>query len=126
MRRNILDLLRGWGYRLTMPPFIEYLDSLLIGTGKDLDLQTFKLTDQLTGRLMGIRADMTPQVARIDAHHLNREEPVRLCYMGTVLHTLPGGFSGTRSPMQIGAELYGHPGIERDVEGLALMLEARA
>ena len=122
-RRGILDLFYAWGYDLVVPPLIEYLDSLLTGTGSDLDLQTFKLTDQLTGRLMGIRADMTPQVARIDAHHLRREGPVRLCYLGTVLHTRPAGFAASRSPLQVGAELYGHAGIESDVEILALMLE---
>jgi ATP phosphoribosyltransferase regulatory subunit len=125
-RREILDLFYAWGYDLVIPPLIEYLDSLLTGTGSDLDLRTFKLTDQLTGRLMGIRADMTPQVARIDAHHLRREGPVRLCYLGTVLHTRPDGFAGSRSPLQVGAELYGHGGIESDVEILGLMLETLA
>ena len=105
------------------PPFIEYLESLLTGTGHDLDLQTFKLTDQLTGRMLGLRADMTPQVARIDAHHLRRDTPVRLCYLGTVLHTRPAGFARSRSPLQLGAELYGHNGVEADVEILCLMLE---
>ena len=123
LRREILNLFHSWGYELVMPPFIEYLDSLLTGTGSDLDLQTFKLTDQLTGRLMGIRADMTPQAARIDAHHLKRDVPVRLCYMGTVLRTRPDGFAGSRSPLQVGAELYGHSGIESDVEVILLMLE---
>ena len=122
-RRDILDYFYTCGYDLVIPPLIEYLDSLLTGTGSDLDLQTFKLTDQLTGRLMGIRADMTPQVARIDAHHLRRDGPVRLCYLGTVLHTRPDGFAGSRSPLQVGAELYGHAGIESDVEILGLMLE---
>jgi ATP phosphoribosyltransferase regulatory subunit len=117
---------RGWGYRLVMPPFIEYLESLLTGTGHDLDLQTFKLTDQLTGRLMGLRADMTPQVARIDAHTLRRSGPNRLCYIGTVLHTRPDGFAGSRSPLQVGAELFGHAGIESDVEVISLMLETLA
>lgn len=123
LRRRLLDLYTGWGYELVMPPFIEYLESLLTGTGHDLDLETFKLTDQLTGRLMGVRADMTPQVARIDAHHLKRETPTRLCYMGTVLHTRPGGFGASRSPLQVGAELYGHAGIESDIEILGLMAE---
>jgi ATP phosphoribosyltransferase regulatory subunit len=109
-----------------MPPFIEYLESLLTGTGHDLELQTFKLTDQLTGRMMGVRADMTPQVARIDAHQLKRETPTRLCYMGTVLHTRSDGFAGSRSPLQIGAELYGHSGVESDVEVLSLMIETLA
>lgn len=123
LRRQLLDTYESWGYDLVMPPFIEYLESLLTGTGNDLDLQTFKLTDQLTGRLMGVRADMTPQVARIDAHQLKRETPTRLCYMGTVLHTRTDGFAGSRSPLQVGAELYGHAGIESDVEIMSLMLE---
>ncbi len=123
-RREILDLFLGWGYELIMPPFIEYLESLLTGTGNDLDLQTFKLTDQLTGRMMGVRADMTPQAARIDAHPLKRSAPSRLCYLGTVLRTRPEGFAGTRSPLQVGAELFGHAGIESDVEILRLVLES--
>jgi len=93
LRRKLIDTYESWGYELVIPPFIEYLESLLTGTGNDLDLQTFKLTDQLTGRLMGIRADMTPQVARIDAHQLNRDTPTRLCYIGTVLHTRTDGFA---------------------------------
>ena len=120
-RRALLDLYRCWGYELVMPPFIEYLESLLTGTGDDLDLQTFKLTDQLNGRMMGVRADMTPQVARIDAHQLRRETPTRLCYMGTVLHTRPKGFASSRAPLQIGLELYGHRGVESDVEVFELM-----
>ena len=123
MRRSLLDLFQSWGYDLVMPPFIEYIESLLTGTGNDLDLQTFKLTDQLTGRMMGVRADMTPQVARIDAHHLKSSAPSRLCYLGTVLHTRPGGFAGSRSLLQVGAELFGHAGIESDVEVLSLMVE---
>ena len=123
MRRSLLDLFQSWGYDLVMPPFIEYIDSLLTGTGNDLDLQTFKLTDQLTGRMMGVRADMTPQVARIDAHHLKSSAPTRLCYLGTVLHTRPSGFAGSRSLLQVGAELFGHAGIESDVEVLSLMVE---
>ena len=123
LRRQLLDMYDSWGYDLVMPPLIEYLESLLTGTGNDLDLQTFKLTDQLNGRLMGVRADMTPQVARIDAHQLNKETPTRLCYMGTVLHTRTDGFAGSRSPLQVGAELYGHAGIESDVEVLSLMLD---
>jgi ATP phosphoribosyltransferase regulatory subunit len=122
LRRDLLDLYRSWGYELVIPPFIDYLDSLLTGTGHDLDLQTFKLTDQLTGRLLGVRADMTPQVARIDAHHLRREGPTRLCYLGTVLHTRSDGFAGTRSPMQIGAEIYGHTGVASDAEILRLVV----
>jgi ATP phosphoribosyltransferase regulatory subunit len=123
LRRELLDLYCGWGYELVVPPFIDYLESLLTGTGQDLDLQTFKLTDQLSGRLLGVRADMTPQVARIDAHHLRRDTPTRLCYLGTVLHTRPDGFAGTRSPYQIGAEIYGHAGIESDLEIIRLILE---
>ncbi len=122
LHRRLLDQFSAWGYELVMPPFIEYLDSLLIGTGNDLDLQTFKLIDQLTGRLMGVRADMTPQVARIDAHLLKREVPTRLCYTGTVLNTRPEGHGGSRSPMQVGAELYGHAGVESDIEVLRLMI----
>jgi len=124
--RELLDLYASWGYELIIPPFIEYLESLLTGTGHDLDLQTFKLTDQLNGRMMGVRADMTPQAARIDAHPLQRETPSRLCYLGTVLHTRPDGFAGTRCPMQLGAELFGHGGIESDVEILSLVLETLA
>ncbi|MDX1433608.1 MAG: ATP phosphoribosyltransferase regulatory subunit [Gammaproteobacteria bacterium] len=126
LRRRLIDLFSGWGYELVITPFIEYLDSLLIGTGHDLDLATFKLTDQLTGRMMGVRADMTPQVARIDAQALGREEPVRLCYIGTVLHALPDGFTRTRAPVQVGAELYGHAGVESDCEVVCLMLETLA
>ncbi|MCF8016907.1 MAG: ATP phosphoribosyltransferase regulatory subunit, partial [Chromatiaceae bacterium] len=122
LRRCLLDLYRSWGYELVIPPFIDYLESLLTGTGRDLDLQTFKLTDQLSGRLLGVRADMTPQVARIDAHHLRREIPTRLCYLGTILHTRTDGFAGTRSPLQIGAEIYGHDGPESDVEVLRLLV----
>lgn len=126
LRRRLLDLFRTWGYELVMPPLVEYLESLLTGTGNDLDLQTFKITDQLTGRLMGVRADMTPQVARIDAHRLKRTTPVRLCYTGTVLHTAPDGFARSRNPLQVGAELYGHAGIESDLEVLCLMMETLA
>ena len=125
-RRSLLDLFSRWGYEIVTPPFIEYLESLLTGTGEDLELHTFKLIDQLTGRMMGVRADMTPQVARIDARRLRREGPSRLCYAGTVLHTLPEGISGGRSPVQIGAELYGHSGWESDCEIVCLMLEALA
>lgn len=123
LRRRLLDLYTAWGYELVIPPFIDYLDSLLTGTGSDLDLQTFKLTDQLSGRLLGVRADMTPQVARIDAHQLRREAPTRLCYLGTVLQTRTDGFAGTRSPLQIGAEVYGHDGPESDVEILRLVVQ---
>ncbi|TNF32549.1 MAG: ATP phosphoribosyltransferase regulatory subunit [Gammaproteobacteria bacterium] len=123
MRRKLLDVYAGWGYQLVMPPFIEYLESLLTGTGHELSLQTFQIIDQLTGRAMGVRADMTPQVARIDAHQLKKEVPTRLCYMGTVLQTRPDGFGGSRSPLQVGAELYGHAGVDSDVEIISLMLE---
>ena len=126
LRRELLDLYRSWGYELILPPFIEYLDSLLTGSGHDLDLQTFKLIDQLSGRLLGLRADMTPQAARIDAHRLQRDAPSRLCYLGTVLRTRPDGFDGSRSPMQVGAELFGHRGAESDVEILELMVATLA
>ncbi len=122
LRRDLLDLYRTWGYELVIPPFIDFLESLLTGTGHDLDLQTFKLTDQQSGRMLGVRADMTPQVARIDAHHLRRDLPTRLCYLGTVLHTRSDGFAGTRSPFQIGAEIYGHAGAESDVEIIRLVM----
>jgi len=123
LRRLLVDNFNAWGYELVMPPLIEYLESLQVGTGNDLDLQTFKLIDQLTGRLMGIRADITPQVARIDAHILKRDVPTRLCYIGPVLHTRPSGFERSRSPLQVGAELYGYAGIESDAEILRLMVE---
>jgi len=99
-----------------MPPLLEYLESLLTGTGRDLDLRTFKLVDQLSGRMMGVRADITPQVARLDAHLLNRQGVTRLCYCGSVLHARPAGLAGTREPLQIGAEIYGHAGVESDIE----------
>ena len=124
LRRRILDLFHAWGYELVVPPMLEYLDSLLTGTGHDLDLKTFKLVDQLSGRMLGLRADITPQVARIDAHLLNRQGVTRLCYAGTVLHTQPSGLLRTREPMQIGAEIYGHGGLESDIEIQALMLSA--
>jgi len=123
LRRKLLDLYAGWGYKLVIPPFIDHLESLLTGAGHDLDLQTFKLVDQVSGRTLGIRADMTPQVARIDAHQLQREAPTRLCYIGTVLRARPDSFGGSRSPMQVGAELYGHAGVESEVEILELMLQ---
>jgi len=126
LRRTLLDTFDCWGYQLVIPPFVDFLDSLLTGSGHDLDLQTFKLTDQLSGELLGVRADMTPQVARIDAHNLKHEWPTRLCYNGTVLHTLGDPLEKTRSPMQIGAELYGHSGIESDYEVIQLMLEMLA
>jgi ATP phosphoribosyltransferase regulatory subunit len=120
--RTLIDLFSTWGYEFVIPPMIEYLESLLTGTGEDLDLKTFKLTDQLSGRLMGIRADITPQVARIDAHLLKRDTPTRLCYLGSVLHTRPGKSGETRSPLQLGAELYGHAGVASDIEIVKLML----
>lgn len=124
VRRAMLDLFRGRGYELVVPPLIEYVDSLLTGAGSELDLKTFKLVDQLSGRMMGVRADMTPQVARIDAHLLGNNPVNRLCYVGSVLHTVPDGVYHSREPMQLGAELYGVPGIEGDLEILALMLDA--
>ena len=124
LRRQILDLFAVHGYELVMPPLLEYVDSLLTGTGHDLDLQTFKLVDQLSGRMLGLRADIAPQVARIDAHLLNRSGVTRLCYAGSVVHTLPNGMNRTREPLQIGAEVYGHAGIESDVEIQRLMMQA--
>ncbi|MBI5923539.1 MAG: ATP phosphoribosyltransferase regulatory subunit [Betaproteobacteria bacterium] len=121
LRRRLLDELRRHGYEYVIPPLLEYVESLLIGSGRDLDLRTFKLVDQLSGRTMGIRADIAPQVARIDAHLLNRKGVTRLCYCGSVLHTLPAGLTATRQPMQIGAELYGHAGSEADAEMLKLL-----
>jgi ATP phosphoribosyltransferase regulatory subunit len=126
VRRAILDLFRTHGYQLLIPPLLEYVESLLTGTGRDLDLQTFKLVDQLSGRMLGVRADITPQVARIDAHLLNRSGVTRLCYAGSVLRTLPNGMTRTREPLQIGAEIYGHRGIESDVEIQRLMMKALA
>lgn len=123
LRRDLLDAARGYGYELVMPPLLEHLESLLSGTGEALDLQTFKLVDQLSGRMMGLRADTTPQVARIDAHLLNRDGVTRLCYCGPVLHTRPGRPHATREPLQFGAEIYGHAGIEADLEALLLALE---
>lgn len=123
LRRRLLDLFRGWGYELVMPPLLEFTDSLLVGLGGDLDLQTFKVTDQLSGRTLGIRADITPQVARIDAHSLRREGAVRLCYAGSVLHARPKSLLASRSPIQIGAELYGDSGLASDGEVVLLMLE---
>ena len=124
LRRRILDLFQVHGYELVMPPLLEYVESLLTGTGHDLDLRTFKLVDRLSGRMLGVRADITPQVARIDAHLLNRNGVTRLCYCGSVLHTLPNGMNRTREPLQIGAELYGHPGVESDIEIQRLMMKA--
>jgi ATP phosphoribosyltransferase regulatory subunit len=126
LRRVLLDLFRVHGYQLVGPPLIEYIESLRTGSGCDLDLMTFKLVDQLSGRLLGVRADITPQVARIDAHILNRSGVTRLCYAGSVLHAMPAGAARRRELIQIGAEIYGHVGIESDVEIQRLMLEALA
>jgi ATP phosphoribosyltransferase regulatory subunit len=126
LRNRLLESFSCWGYDLVIPPFIDFLDSLLTGSGHDLDLQTFKLTDQISGKMLGIRADMTPQVARMDAHNIKHEWPTRLCYVGTILHTRGDPLEKTRSPMQIGAELYGHAGIESDIEVIRLMLEMLA
>jgi ATP phosphoribosyltransferase regulatory subunit len=126
LRRKVLDLFASWGYQLVIPPLIEFLDSLLVGTGHDLDIQTFKLIDQISGRLMGIRADMTPQVARIDARTATAFLPTRLCYLGTVLHTQSDRLEKSRSPMQVGAELYGHAGNASDLEIIRLMLDMLA
>jgi ATP phosphoribosyltransferase regulatory subunit len=123
LRRKLLDLYHSWGYELVIPPLIEYTDSLLVGMGDDVDIQTFKVVDQLSGRSMGIRADITPQTARIDAHSLNREGPVRLCYAGSVLHTKPKAPMASRSPIQLGAELYGDASLNSDIEIICLMLE---
>ena len=123
LRRQVLDLFDSWGYHQVMTPMIEYIESLLVGTGHDLDLQTFKLIDQISGRMMGVRADMTPQVARIDARNSHPGNPARLCYLGTVLHTQADHLEKTRSPLQVGAELYGHAGCASDFEVISLMLE---
>ena len=123
LRRRLLDAFRLRGYQLVMPPLLEYLDSLTTGAGKDLELRTFTLVDQLSGRSMGVRADMTPQVTRIDAHLLGRGGVTRLCYCGPVLHTRAERPHATREPLQLGAELYGHAGIEADVEILRLLAE---
>ncbi|MFT4240766.1 MAG: ATP phosphoribosyltransferase regulatory subunit [Acidovorax sp.] len=123
LRRGLLDTARCYGYELVMPPLLEHLESLLTGTGEALDLQTFKLVDQFSGRSMGLRADTTPQVARIDAHLLNRKGVTRLCYCGPVLHTRPDRPHATREPLQFGAEIYGHAGLEADLEALQLARE---
>lgn len=123
LRRQLLDTARGYGCELVMPPLLEHLESLLTGTGEALDLQTFKLVDQLSGRMMGLRADTTPQVARIDAHLLNRSGVARLCYCGPVVHTRPDRPHATREPLQFGAEIYGHAGLEADLEVLLLALD---
>ena len=121
MRRRVIDLLLAHGYELVGPPLLEYVESLLTGSGGDTNLRMFKVVDQLSGRMMGLRADMTPQVARIDAHLLNRKGVARLCYAGSVLHAVPSGLTRTREPLQIGAELYGHAGLESDLEVQQLM-----
>ena len=126
LRRELLDLFHTWGYDLVFPPPAEYLESLLTGSGNDLDLQTFKVTDQTTGRMMGLAADITPQVARMDAHSMKRQGPARFCYCANVLRTKAGSMLGSRSPMQIGAELFGDEGLESDTEILGLTLSALA
>lgn len=123
LRRALTDEAQAYGYELVMPPLVEHLDSLLSGTGRTLGLQTFKLVDQLSGRTLGLRADTTPQVARIDAHLLNRQGVTRLCYCGPVVHTRPSGPWASREPLQFGAELYGHAGLEADLEVLELALD---
>ena len=127
LRRQLVDLYASWGYRLVMPPMVEYLESLRAGMGTQLDLQTFKITDQLNGRMMGVRADMTPQIARIDAHRLSKGDSEaavnRLCYIGTVLRTRSAQQGGSRSPVQVGAEIFGHSGVESDFEIISLMLD---
>jgi ATP phosphoribosyltransferase regulatory subunit len=123
LRRRLLDRAKGYGYELVMPPLLEHLESLLSGTGSGLDLQTFKLVDQLSGRMLGLRADTTPQAARIDAHLLNHDGVTRLCYCGPVLHTRPAGLSATREPLQFGAEIFGHAGLEADLEAHELALD---
>ena len=122
LRRDLLDLYATWGYQMVMPPLVEYMQSLNTGVGSNLDLQTFKVTDQLTGRTLGIRADMTPQIARIDAHKLQTKHPNRLCYIGSVLRTRSFNEDGSRSPLQVGAELFGHAGEDSDFEVIALLL----
>jgi len=122
LRRELLDLYHQWGYQLVIPPLIEFTESLLIGLGRDLDLLTFKMTDQLSGRTLGIRADITPQVARIDAHSLAEPGVTRLCYAGSTLHTRPKSLLASRSPIQLGAELYGDDSLAGDVEIIRLML----
>ncbi len=122
-RRRVLDLFQCWGYELVITPHVEFLESLLIGAGQDLDLKTFKVVDPLSGRQMGLRADITPQVARVDAHTLRREGPSRLCYAGSVLHAKPQALATSRSPIQLGAELYGDSSTSSDLEVISLMLE---
>jgi ATP phosphoribosyltransferase regulatory subunit len=124
LRRNLLDLYRSYGYEMVMPPLIEHLDSLLVGSASDLGTKTFQLVDQLSGRTLGLRADITPQVARIDAHLLGRKGITRLCYAGSVLHTRPSGLLASREPMHVGAELYGHAGWQADLEVLDLVVRS--
>jgi ATP phosphoribosyltransferase regulatory subunit len=124
LRRTLLDLFKVHGYQYVIPPMLEYMESLITGVGHDLDLATFKVVDQLTGRLMGVRADMTPQAARIDAHLLNHQGITRLCYAGSVLRTKPDGLAQTREPLQLGAELYGHSGVASDIEIQRLLIRA--
>ena len=124
LRRTLLDLFKVHGYQYVIPPMMEYMESLITGAGHDLDLATFKVVDQLSGRLMGVRADMTPQAARIDAHLLNHQGVTRLCYAGSVLRTKPDGLAQTREPLQVGAELYGHAGVESDIEIQRLLIKA--
>jgi len=124
LRRQLLDLFRTYGFELVAPPLVEYIDSLLSGTGSDLNLRTSKLVDQLSGRTLGIRADMTPQITRIDAHLLNRAGVTRLCYCGPVLHARPAGLLSSRELLQIGAEIFGHKGFEADLEIIRLALES--
>jgi ATP phosphoribosyltransferase regulatory subunit len=126
MRASVLELMRLSGYQLVAPPLLEYAESLLVNGSRDMDLRTFKLVDQLSGRTLALRADITPQAARIDAHLLNRQGVTRLCYVGSVLHTQPAGLMRTREPLQIGAELFGHNGLESDLEVQRLMLQSLA
>ena len=126
LRRQVLDLFDRWGYAYVITPYVEFLESLLTGAGQDLELRTFKVTDPRSGRLMGVRADITPQVARIDAYSMQVEGPNRLCYTGNVLHTQASDLSASRSPLQLGAELYGDASLASDVEIISLMLEVLA
>ncbi len=123
LRRALLDCARGYGFELVIPPLLEHLEALLSGTGRELDLKTFKLVDQLSGRMLGLRADTTPQAARIDAHLLNRQGVTRLCYCGPVVHTRPAGLTASREPLQFGAEIFGHAGLEADLEAVELALD---
>ena len=123
LRRQLLDLYYNWGYDLVIPPMVEFTESLLSGSGSDLDLMTFRVTDQISGRMMGIRADITPQTARMDAHSLRREGPNRLCYAGTVLHTRPRGPLESRTPISLGVELFGEATLSADIEVIELFLQ---